>query len=306
MRFLYKQEVVSYEDLLVATQEAETEWTKNKSAPVQRRSTTLKEEVGLKDLRKEIEDLTATPKSATFQGVKPKKGRATMEKQVQKNKNLDKTKINPKTKGPQPSAARPFSPTERPIQCFKCGSWGHGWRNCLTQGNINWRELMRVSQARPIGSDFLCETDKWHNPDPLYQLIGEANESKILIENREHKALIDSGAQVSSISKTAVEKLGFLQTLLELEGAHGGEVPYLGYTELQLQIPGVTDFTQDVLMLVVPDTNYNSMVPVTIGTLHIDMILESATKVELDKLSKQWKCTWGCILESGIPTDEDK
>ena len=34
MRFLYKQEMVSYEDQLVATQEAETEWTENKSVPV--------------------------------------------------------------------------------------------------------------------------------------------------------------------------------------------------------------------------------------------------------------------------------
>ena len=146
----------------------------------------------------------------------------------------------------------------------------------------------RPSKTRSIGSNFLHETDKWHNPDPLYQLIGEANESKIIIENKEHKALIDSGAKVS------LEKLGLkiqnLQTLLGLEGAHGGEVPYLGYTELQLQIPGVPGFMQDVLMLVVPDMNYNSMVPVTIGTLHIDMILESATKEELDKLSKQWKC----------------
>ena len=152
----------------------------------------------------------------------------------------------------------------------------------------------RPSQARPIQSNFLHETDKWHNPDPLYQLIGEANESKILIENREHKALIDSGTQVSSISKTTVEKLGLkiqnLQTLLGLEGAHRGEVPYLGYTELQLQIPGVSGLMQDVLMLVVLDMNYNSVVPVTIGTLHTDMILESATKEELDKLSKQWKC----------------
>ena len=37
MRFLYKQEMVSYEDLLVATQEAETEWMENKSVLVQMR-----------------------------------------------------------------------------------------------------------------------------------------------------------------------------------------------------------------------------------------------------------------------------
>ena len=75
-----------------------------------------------------------------------------------------------------------------------------------------------------------------------------------------------------------------------LEGAHGGEVPYLGYTEMHLEIPEVEDFTQDVLMLVVPDTNYNALVPITIGTLHIDMILEMATRTELDALYKQWRC----------------
>ena len=35
MRCLYKQETVSYKDLLVATQEAETQWMENKSVPVQ-------------------------------------------------------------------------------------------------------------------------------------------------------------------------------------------------------------------------------------------------------------------------------
>ena len=39
-------------------------------------------------------------------------------------------------------------------------------------------------------------------------------------------------------------------------------------------------------MLVVPSTNYNQIVPITIGTLHIDMILELATKEELETLSK--------------------
>ena len=111
------------------------------------------------------------------------------------------------------------------------------------------------------------------------------------------KALIDSRAQVSSISKMLAEKLGLrvqnLQTLLGLEGAHGGEVPYLGYTELHLGIPEVEGFAQDVLMLVVPDTNYNALVPMTIGTLHIDMILETAMRSELEALSKHWR--WGSI-----------
>ena len=41
MRFLYRQEPISYENLLIATREAETEWTENKSISVRMRSTTL-------------------------------------------------------------------------------------------------------------------------------------------------------------------------------------------------------------------------------------------------------------------------
>ena len=42
-------------------------------------------------------------------------------------------------------------------------------------------------------------------------------------------------------------------------------------------------------MLVVPDSRYNKRVSVTIGTLHIDWMLELATEEELDKLNKSWK-----------------
>ena len=80
------------------------------------RSTTIKEDVGLKDLEKEVETLTAALKSAAFQGPKPKKGNVSQNKQAQKSKTLDKIK----SKGPQPSAAGPFVPTDKPMQCFKC------------------------------------------------------------------------------------------------------------------------------------------------------------------------------------------
>ena len=143
MRFLYKQETTTYEDLLVATREAETEWTENKSVCL--RSTTLSDDKGLKDLQKEILALTTTLKSATFQGAKPKKAGTTGEKQAVKGKSPVKTKEIPKIKGPQTSSAGPFAITERPIQCFKCGGWGHGWRSCPSQGNINWRQLSRAS-----------------------------------------------------------------------------------------------------------------------------------------------------------------
>ena len=42
--------------------------------------------------------------------------------------------------------------------------------------------------------------DLYHNPDPLVRLIGEPNETSIVIENAKVKSLVDSGAQISSIS----------------------------------------------------------------------------------------------------------
>ena len=76
----------------------------------------------------------------------------------------------------------------------------------------------------------------YHNPDPLVRLIGEGNETEVIIENEKVKGLIDSGAQVSSISDTFTSKLGLkikqLDTLLDLEPTGGEQVPYDGYVEL--------------------------------------------------------------------------
>ena len=102
--------------------------------------------MGLKDLKKEVEALTAALKLTAFQGAKPKNSNAPQGKQAQKSKTPDKTK----SKGPQPSAAGPFTPTDKPMQCFKCGEWGHGLRNCPSQGNINWRKLYTASLSPTV------------------------------------------------------------------------------------------------------------------------------------------------------------
>ena len=109
------------------------------------------------------------------------------------------------------------------------------------------------------------------------------------------KALIDSGAQISAISKSIVKTLGLpirkLEALLDIEGSAGSDVPYLGYTELRLDIPEIAKFDHDVLMMVYPDCKYSHRVPVIIiiGTLHIDEALDLATYDELASLSTGWK-----------------
>ena len=31
---------------------------------------------------------------------------------------------------------------QKPIKCHRCDGWGHGWKECPTPENLNWRELV--------------------------------------------------------------------------------------------------------------------------------------------------------------------
>ena len=67
------------------------------------------------------------------------------------------------------------------------------------------------------------------------------------------------------------------------------KVGYLGYTKFTLEIPEVKGFKEDVLLLVVNDTEYGDKVPVLLGTLHIDMVLEKVMLEELRQLPAVWR-----------------
>ena len=84
-------------------------------------------------------------------------------------------------------------------------------------------------------------------------------------------------------------KVQKLQKLLRIEGTGGGKVPYKGYVELLLEIPGVKNLSEYILMLVIKNSEYGERVPIQIGTLHIDMILEKATAEELNRLGKAFE-----------------
>ena len=70
--------------------------------------------------------------------------------------------------------------------------------------------------------------------------------------------------------------------MLKIEGGSGGsEVPFLGYVEACLKVLEVSAFDIDVLFLIVSDSVHTAHVSITLGTLHIDMIINLATKSEL-------------------------
>ena len=67
-------------------------------------------------------------------------------------------------------------------------------------------------------------------------------------------------------------------------------MPYDRYIELRMKVPNVRAFDLDVLMLVIPERGYSQRVPIMIGTIHIDEIIDLITDEELKSASHQWQC----------------
>ena len=65
--------------------------------------------------------------------------------------------------------------------------------------------------------------------------------------------------------------------LLEIEGASGQSVPYLGYVKVTLQFPKefiVTQPEKETLVLIVPEVRSNSLTPLLVGTNTLDPLYE--------------------------------
>ena len=139
----------------------------------------------------------------------------------------------------------------------------------------------------------MLKMPEYHNPDPLVRLIGDANEAPAIVEGVPITSLVDSGACMSAMVKSFAKELRLeikpLKTILDIEGTGGGIVLYYGYVECRLKLPQIEKFDEDVLMLIIDDSAYGMRVPVQLGTLHIDMALDLATKAEMKQLSHRWE-----------------
>ena len=141
-------------------------------------------------------------------------------------------------------------------------------------------------------------------------MIGPKNEVEVVVNDEQVIALVDSGAQISVVSITFVKHHNLpiwqLQQLLDFEGFGGVDIPYIGYTQIQLQIPGIKDYNKDILVFIQKDSHYSEQVPVVLGTLHIKDVIQSATREELVKLGDAWEMgTLGSFVLARIAWLED-
>ena len=79
-----------------------------------------------------------------------------------------------------------------------------------------------------------------------------------------------------------------LGQLLELEGTGGAAIPYLRFVEVNLQILGIRNYNEDVLLLVIPTMTYSEMVPVMVGSKIIDKVLSLMTMGKFVKVTMMW------------------
>ena len=137
-------------------------------------------------------------------------------------------------------------------------------------------------------------SSKFLNPDPWARLIGRANEEKIKINGHTVTALLDTGSQVTHISLDYCQAMGIpinpIDQLVNIEGAGGDAIKYVGFIEASLIFPmGTHEFKTEALLLVLPTTEYQKWVPVTIGTSLTDIAVDSLDLSDTTTLSPSWK-----------------
>ena len=104
-------------------------------------------------------------------------------------------------------------------------------------------------------------------------LVGSSNETEVIVNGLPVLALLDTGSTVSTIGQTfyannfAHLSIRPLNDLLDIECADGQSLPYSGYIELEMSPKCISKCQPQVcLFLVVPDSRYNSRVPLLLGT----------------------------------------
>ena len=145
MRFLYMKEEVGYEEFLAAVYEAETEGTEGKVLNVKAKAMTVEkvvdknEPTDLQDIKQQIESLATIMKSTTVENVKLKEGEG-----VSSPKKKEVFQNSPKKafQGSPQKGKGISKPGQKPIKCYRCDGWGHGWKECPTPENLKWRELV--------------------------------------------------------------------------------------------------------------------------------------------------------------------
>ena len=117
----------------------------------------------------------------------------------------------------------------------------------------------------------------------LKRLVGRKCTTNVTVSGVESNCLIDTGSQVTTVSQSFYDEylsecpIEPVDNILEVDGANGLPVPYLGYVELSMKFPKefiASEPEVQTLALVVHDNRSNSSIQVLIGTNTLDPLYE--------------------------------
>ncbi len=156
--------------------------------------------------------------------------------------------------------------------------------------------------GQPEGSGDSCPTTGG-------SLIGSSNETKVSVEGFEENALLDTGSMISTIANSLVTKLGLViqpvQEILAIEGVAGQRLEYLGYTECTVLFTDL-GLEQDVLILVVEDTDYRQRVPLLFGTNVLQVLMENWGHKRPTSTSSALNMAFNCLTAHNRVMDKDQ
>ena len=129
------------------------------------------------------------------------------------------------------------------------------------------------------------------NPDAWGRVIGPHNIAPIRLNGMETMVLLDTGTQISSISKQWLDDLGLplyeLENKVDIEQAGGDILDYEGFTEVNITSDQISGLQLYIPLLVVPYIPYHDQVPITLGTLNLKNIV--GVLENTSNLSTSWK-----------------
>lgn len=139
-------------------------------------------------------------------------------------------------------------------------------------------------------------------------MVGEANETEVVVEQIHCRALLDTGSTISTISEQFYHDnfSGFqshpLADFLKVECTGGQLLPYLGYIAAEIGVPELgLKGCQSFILLVVSDTDYNARVPLLIGTNVLRQLSDSCRSEAGSKFMQKiaqltpWWLAFRCI-----------
>ena len=133
--------------------------------------------------------------------------------------------------------------------------------------------------------------EQYHNPDPLARLVGRRNEGTVNINGIPVTALLDTGAEISTVSAKWCMDNGLqifpLQAALDLRGAGNHLITHHGVVDVTLTAPHVPSYRENTMLLAIDHCPYHDFVPITVGTMSLENIAKH--QKEGQPLSEAWK-----------------